>query len=99
MAKVLMNHIHQVAIKYLTYIVLNKRTSFDNNPWQATQFGLMDNIFPTLIPPNSFIHNQNDYKPQANMDIYPETNKLCNLEMLKMWKYLSKWKVVMFLLC
>ena len=30
----------------------------------------MDDFFPTLTPPKSFIHDQNNYKHQANMDIY-----------------------------
>ena len=39
----------------------------------------MDDLFPTLIPANSFIHNQNNYKQQANMDTYAGTHKMCNL--------------------
>ena len=30
----------------------------------------MDDFFPTWILAKSFIHNQNNYKHQANMDIY-----------------------------
>ena len=30
----------------------------------------MDDFFPTSTPPNMFIRNQNNYKHQANMDIY-----------------------------
>ena len=29
----------------------------------------MDELFPTLTPPSSFIYNHNIYKNQANMDI------------------------------
>ena len=31
----------------------------------------MNEFFPTLILPNSSIHDQNNYKHQANMDTYP----------------------------
>ena len=37
----------------------------------ATRTGLVNDFFPTLAPPNSFIRNQNSYKHQANLDIYP----------------------------
>ena len=30
----------------------------------------MDDFFPRLTPPNSFIHNLNNYKHRANEDIY-----------------------------
>ena len=36
----------------------------------TSHFGFMDAFFSTLIPPNSFISNQNNYKHQSNMDIY-----------------------------
>ena len=30
----------------------------------------MDDFFPTLTPPNSFIHNNYNYKHLPNMDIH-----------------------------
>ena len=32
---------------------------------------MMDDLFPTLSLHNSFIHTQNNYNDQVNMDIYP----------------------------
>ena len=29
----------------------------------------MDDLFPRMAPPNSFIHNHINYEHQANMDI------------------------------
>lgn len=40
--------------------------NFPNNPFMVDGW-----LFPTLTPPNSFIHNQMNCEYQANMDIYP----------------------------
>ena len=32
------------------------------------------------------------------MHIYPWTHGLCNMEIIRMWKKMSKWEVVMFAL-
>ena len=53
---------------YLTFNILAYRLSSPLTS-QATHFGLKDDFFPTLTPPNSFIQNYNNYKHQANMDI------------------------------
>ena len=46
----------------------------------------MDDFFPTITLPDSFICNQDKYEHQANMDIYPYTHEPCNLEMIRIWK-------------
>ena len=37
---------------------------------EVTNLWLMDDFSFTLTSSDSFIHNQNNYKHQANMDIY-----------------------------
>ena len=39
------------------------------------------------------------YEQQANIDINPKTHDSCNLEIIITCKTLSKWEMVMFLLC
>jgi hypothetical protein len=40
----------------------------------------MGDFYPTLTPPKSFIHSQNNNKHQADMDTYRWTHQRCNLE-------------------
>ena len=57
----------------------------------------MDEIFPTLTPSNSTIRNENNYKHQANKDIYLQTYEMWKLDIIRMCN--KSVKVVMFLLC
>ena len=57
----------------------------------------MDGFFLDQTPPNSFICNQNNYKHAADMDIYVLIHEPCNLQMIGMYKNMSKWEVVVVL--
>ena len=79
----------------LGIILKSKYDIFGSYPWLAkhTNLWLMDDYFPTLSPPNSFICYQiTEHEP--NMDIYLETHEPCNFELIRMCqKFVSveKW--------
>jgi hypothetical protein len=65
--------------------------NFPSNPFWVDEWYL-----PYIIPTSLIRPQSKNILHQANIDIYSQTNELCNLEMIRMWGKKSKWEVVMF---